>query len=79
MLNSETKLHTKAAVAAEPSEAASQLQVVSYIRDMTSELQVMSQKSGLAVIAYLLSMTVLAAEEIAETIQSGQAPATNQE
>lgn len=78
MLNSEANFRTQSA-AVEPSEAASQLQVVSYIRDMTSELQSMSAKSGLATIAYLLSMTVLAAEEISESIQSSHSDATLKE
>jgi hypothetical protein len=78
MLNSETSLRTKSS-AIGPSETSSQLQVITYIRDMASELQAMSEKSGLAVTAHLLSMTVLAAEEISESIRSGHPPATKQE
>lgn len=46
------------------SYSASQLEVASYIGDMTSQLQAMAHKSGLTVLAYVLSMALMRAREI---------------
>ncbi len=44
--------------------ATSQTEVAAYIGSMTSELQDMAQRSGMAVLSYLLSMVVLHTQEI---------------
>lgn len=43
---------------------ASQLEVASYIGDMTSELQAMAHKSGRTVLAYVLSMALMRVRQI---------------
>jgi hypothetical protein len=69
MLNSETGVQRKNADKSANALATSQIEVVTYIRDMASELQAMANKSGLATLAYLLSIALLGAEEIAEQLR----------
>jgi hypothetical protein len=69
MLNSETSVQRKNADESATASAAAQIEVVTYIRDMASELQAMARKSSLTTLAYLLSIVLLGAEEIAEQLR----------
>jgi hypothetical protein len=69
MLNSETSAQRKNADKSGIALATSQIEVVTYIRDMASELQAMAKKSGLTTLAYLLSIVLLGAEEITEQLR----------
>jgi hypothetical protein len=69
MLNSETSVQRKNADESATALATSQIEVVTYIRDMASELQAMARKSGLTTLAYLLSIVLLGAEEITEQLR----------
>jgi hypothetical protein len=69
MLNSETSVQRKNADESATALATSQIEVVTYIRDMASELQAMARKSGLTTLAHLLSIVLLGAEEITEQLR----------
>jgi hypothetical protein len=79
MLNSETSVQRNTGGNESVPPATSQVDSVAYIRQTSLELHKLAAGSGLTVLAYMLSMAVLAADEQLENLHAAHRAAMAKE